>query len=144
MNIPVYPYFVYLPAAPPSPPPYSPVESPLMSPKEVDPVLDTPQEIEKWVKARKKNFPTRGKIEFSQETDAFKAERGDLSKLEIRMRKRMALMKKFYKKNEDKPGKNPFLKYMHLRKKLTSNNILQEHRILLQCIRHIVSNNFFD
>ena len=47
MNIPEYPYIVYLPATQPSPPPYSPIESPPMSPKEIDPILDTPEEIEK-------------------------------------------------------------------------------------------------
>lgn len=144
MNIPEYPYRVYLPAAPPSPPPYSPVESPLASPREIDPILDTPEEIEKWVLARKRNFPSKEKIENDQEQEIKKNERGDLSKLEVRMRKRMALMKKFFKQTEDRPGRNPFLKYMHLRKKLTNNNILQEQRLLLQCIRYVVRNNFLD
>ena len=50
MNIPEYSYLVFLPAAAPSPPPYSPyspVESPLASPREVEPVLDMAEEIEK-------------------------------------------------------------------------------------------------
>ena len=58
-NVPAYPFIVYLPAKPPSPPPFSPVESPPPSPKEYDPVLDTPEEIEKWINARKKIFHTK-------------------------------------------------------------------------------------
>ena len=144
MNIPEYPYLVYLPAAAPSPPPYSPVESPLASPRDVDPVLDTQEEIEKWILARKRNYPSQKKIVENLDQDVKQVQRGDISKLEVRMRKRMALMRKFFKKIEDKPGRNPFLKYMHLRKKLTNNTILQEQRIVLQCIRYIVSNNFLD
>lgn len=144
MNVPEYPYFVYLPSAPPTPPPGEPIDSPLASPREIDPVLDTPQEIEKWLNARKKQFPTKTKVQEDNEADKVQVKRGDLSKLEIRMRKRMALMKKFYKKTEERPGKNPFLKFMHLRKKLTNNTVLKEQRILLQCIRYVVENGFFD
>lgn len=144
MNVPEYPFFVYLPSSPPTPPPGEPVDSPLASPREIDPVLDTPQEIEKWLLARKKQFPSKNKVQEDKDADTVQVKRGDLSKLEIRMRKRMALMRKFYKKIEDKPGKNPFLKYMYLRKKLTNNTVLKEQRILLQCIRYIVENNFFD
>ena len=142
MNVPDYPFFVYLPATPPSPPPYPAIESPPMSPKELDPVLDTPQEIEKWVLARKKNFPSQKRIEELKEGDVAKVERGDLSKLEVRMRKRMALMRKFFKRIEEKPGRNPFLKYMNLRKRLTNNTLLKEQRLILQCIRFVVSNRF--
>lgn len=142
MNVPDYPFFIYLPSSPPTPPPGSPIDSPLDSPREVDPVLDTPQEIEKWINARKKKFPSKVRIENRKNQDEQNIDRGDLSKLEIRMRKRMALMRKFYKKIEDKPGKNPFLKYMHIRKKLTNNTILNEQRVILQCIKYVVDNNF--
>lgn len=143
MNVPEFPYIVYLPAAQPSPPPGSPIESPPLSPKEIDPILDTPQELEKWIAARKKSFPSKRRIAETEAGEVVKAERGDLSKLEIRMRKRMALMKRFYKKTEDKPGRNPFLKYLHIRKKLTNNTVLKEQRVMLQCIKFVVSNNFF-
>jgi hypothetical protein len=144
MNVPEYPYFVYLPSSPPTPPPGSPVESPLSSPRDLDPVLDTAEEIEKWIISRKKRFPSRLKIIQEKSQEEQNIDRGDLSKLEIRMRKRMALMRKFYKKTEDKPGKNPFSKYMHLRKKLTNNTILKEQRVLLQCIKFVVDNNFLE
>lgn len=142
MNIPEYPYYVYLPAMPPSPPPFSPTESPPPSPKDYDPVLDTPEEIEKWIRARKKNFPCKRRLEEQEAQDTRNQDRGDLSKLEIRMRKRMALFRKLFKKTEDKPGRNPFIKYTYLRKKLTNNSILKEQRIILQCIKYIASNNF--
>lgn len=138
-----YPHVV-LPAVPPPPPEESPPPSPPSQPKQIDPVLDTPEEIQKWILSRKRNFPSKHKIQSKKDTDTRREERGDLSKFEIRMRKRLAIVRKAHKKEDDKKGKNPFLKYMNLNRKLTNNQILAEQRIVLQCIRYLVKHNFLE
>jgi hypothetical protein len=134
------PYFGYfiLPSVPPPPPadPPPPIEAP------ADPVLDTPEEIDKWINCRKKNFPCKKNLVVKARQERIRIERGDISKFEIRMRKRLALMRKFYKREEDRKGRNPFLKYLSLRRKLLNKQILTEHGVLLQCIRYVTQHNF--
>lgn len=75
--------------------------------------------------------------------DAVRQERGDISKMEIRMRKKLEILRKMDMKQDPRKG-NPFTKYGNLRNKLLSNQILNEQRLLLQCIKYVVDNNFLD
>lgn len=131
--------FINLPSVPPPPPP-----DPPSPPREIhiDPVLDTPEELAKWIASRKRNFPSKKNILNKDLKEKEKQERGDLSKFELRMRKRLVLIRNLNRREEDTQGRNPFLKYMSLRKKLLNNQILVEQRLLLQCIRFCVKNNF--
>ncbi|CAG9329656.1 unnamed protein product [Blepharisma stoltei] len=131
--------YIVLPPVPPPPPP-----DPPSPPREIhiDPVLDTPEEIAKWIASRKRNFPSKKNVIKKEMKEKEKEERGDLSKFELRMRKRLALIRKINKREEERQGQNPFLKYMSLRKKLLNNQILTEQRLLLQCIRYCVKHNF--
>lgn len=142
-----YPHII-LPAVPPPPPPdpSSESEEGEIKPNTLvtDPVLDCPLEIQKWVCARQKNFPTKANILKKLQDDVFKIDRGDLSKMEIRMRQKLTILRNSYKKQENTRGRNPFAKYTHQQDKLLSNEVLKEHRIVLQCIRYLVSANFFE
>jgi hypothetical protein len=71
---------------------------------------DAPNELAKWLASRRRNYPSKANL-------AVKASRaeedlGELSKLELRMRKRIALMRRMHvKKEAPKRGHNPFAKY---------------------------------
>mmetsp|Transcript_572 Transcript_572/g.883 ORF Transcript_572/g.883 Transcript_572/m.883 type:complete len:145 (-) Transcript_572:1926-2360(-) len=104
---------------------------------------DTPDEINKWLESRRRNFPTRSNLA----AKALRAEEdhGELSKLELRMRKRIALMRKLHvKKDPPKRGHNPFSKYQFLRNRMIMKQQLSEQSAILQCFRYIIKQNFFE
>lgn len=137
-----------MPAVPPPPPPdpSSESEEGEIKPNTLitDPALDCPLEIQKWVRSRKKNFPTKANVLKKLQNDVLRLDRGDLSKMEIRMRQKLAILRNSFKKQETTRGRNPFSKYTNQQGKLLSNEILKEHRIVLQCVRYLVSVNFFE
>lgn len=80
---------------------------------ERNPELDTPDEIEKWLEQRRKNFPTKTRIEAKKNLEIMKEEKGalrksELSKLEIKLRQKIKYIesetktKKKKKKNKAK------------------------------------------
>jgi len=107
-----------------------------------------PEELARWIASRKRNFPCRGTRTRKAREDKERTERGEpvaeLSKLELKLRKRLQLMRNAFRKVEERKGGNPFLKYLHLHKKLLNNQVLQEHTVLLQCFRYLVKHHFFD
>lgn len=63
----------------------------------IAPSLNTPDEISKWIKARKFNYPTRAKIAQKEEELIARGESGklkesELSKLEVRLRKKLQIL----------------------------------------------------
>jgi len=80
-----------------------------------NPELDTPEEISKWIEQRKKNYPTKRKIEAKQKTEKIIEERGalgkkELSKLELKLRKKIKFMQSEFGE-EDRIKKNKKRKY---------------------------------
>jgi len=59
--------------------------------------FDDPEEIEKWLAQRRKNFPTRERIEVKKDVEKMREERGllkksELSKLEIKLRQKIKFL----------------------------------------------------
>jgi len=134
-----------LPSQPPPPPTEHIEDIPAEGGKLVD---IAPEELARWIASRKRNFPCRGTRTRKAREDKERTERGEpvaeLSKLELKLRKRLQLMRNAFRKVEERKGGNPFLKYLHLHKKLLNNQVLQEHTVLLQCFRYLVKHHFFD
>ena len=72
--------------------------------------LNTPEEVQKWIEARRKNFPTRANIERKKREEELKREKGvyvpqtkreNLSLLEVKLRKKIRFIG-----SSDKPGKS--------------------------------------
>lgn len=136
-----------LPRQPPPPPTEHIEDEPEthLPPKLVD---ITAEELEKWIASRKRNFPSRANRARKAQSEKNRKDRGEpvaeLSRLEIKLRKRLAFMRNATRKVEERKGGNPFLKYLHLHKKLLTNQVLREHTVVLQCFRYLVRNKFFD
>ena len=71
------------------------------SEKKVVSEFDTPAEIDLWIEARKKNFPTKANIEKKKKIDELRKAKGlppkmpdnsNVSKFEMKIRKKVALM----------------------------------------------------
>lgn len=63
----------------------------------INPIFNTPEEIEKWKAARRRNFPTRENIQKKQEELVKNGELGkinesELSRLEVKLRKKLLIM----------------------------------------------------
>ena len=78
-----------------------------------NPELDSPEEISKWLEQRRKNFPTRAKVESKKNVEKVREERGalkrsELSKLELKLRQKIKFLegdfgdKKKMRKNQKK------------------------------------------
>ena len=134
-----------LPSQPPPPPTEHIEDIPAEGGKIV---YIAPEELARWIAARKRNFPCRDNRTRKAREDKERMERGEpvaeLSRLEVKLRKRLQLMRNAFRKVEERKGGNPFLKYLHLHKKLLTNQVLHEHTVLLQCFRYLVKHHFFD
>nr|KAJ3423022.1 nuclear fragile X mental retardation protein interacting protein 1 [Polyrhizophydium stewartii] len=90
-------------------------------------VLETPEDIEQWIKARKRNYPTDQNIQKKFKTDE----------------KPVQAKKKQAKRDPVAPlfhgaKRRPLLNMM------LETDLKKDKNALLQCIRFIVENNFFD
>ena len=68
-------------------------------------------EIEKWVLARKKNFPTKSNIEEKEKNGKRKEDIGMISKLELKLRKKVNLLKRIDGKKKVRNNKNKNCKH---------------------------------
>lgn len=106
MFAPTYEYLVcnnLVPPTPPPPPPPPPSAPSYSAPAyqrygkrpgpQQDNELNTPEEIDKWIAQRRKNFPTRTHIESKKNNEKLKAETGALSKLERKLRQKIKFIK---------------------------------------------------
>lgn len=138
-----------IPNLPPFPPPPPTIHIDDIPEEPFKPTVEIPpEELAKWITARKRNFPCRGTRDRKAKEDKLRIERGEpvseLSKLEVKLRKRLQLMRNAFRKVEERKVGNPFLKYLHLHKRLLNNQVLHEHTVLLQCFRYLVKHQFFD
>jgi len=66
----------------------------------------TDDETEKWIQARKRNFPTSKRVEEVKINGKIKEEKGILSKLEIKLREKIKILSKIDKKGYNRVDNN--------------------------------------
>ena len=91
------------------------------------PVLDTPEAIAKWREQRRRNFPTAANIERKKVEAQKRKSRGELET-----------------KPEPRPRlKKPSVASAGLLRKMLQGEIRKEHTLVLQCLRFISEESFF-
>ena len=70
------------------------------------------EEVQKWINSRKRNFPTKNKIEEKTTIGKIKEDAGMLSKLELKLREKIKIISKFdkggnFKQNKVRRNKRP-------------------------------------
>ena len=90
-------------------------------------------EIEKWVLARKKNFPTKSNILEKEKNGKRKEDIGMISKLELKLRKKVNLLKRIdgkkkIRNNKNKMGKHNVIKANNFKFKNEENVILNNNK----------------
>ncbi|KAJ1500283.1 hypothetical protein HMI54_010950 [Coelomomyces lativittatus] len=96
--------------------------------------LDTPEDIEKWIAERKKNYPTDTNIQLKNERQK-KLHQQEQNGLKIFQPPPFPVTPTISKK---KPTSRP-----SLMSKLLEKERIQDHSFLLQCCRFFVNNKFF-
>ncbi|CAF1147758.1 unnamed protein product [Adineta steineri] len=112
--------------------------------------ISTADDTARYIAERRKNFPTADNINKKMKTDEERQERGDI--LETRQFGRMKERKTIPNKNIETESTAPIItttmtnhkhKNATLLERLLAPDIRRERNMVLQCIRHIVNNNFF-
>ena len=88
-------------------------------------------EVEKWVLARKKNFPTKSNILEKEKNGKIKEDIGMISKLELKLRKKVNLLKRIDGRKKLRNNKNKKIK----------NNIIKNNNFKLKNEENVNSNN---
>ena len=105
-------------------------------------------EIDKWFEARKKLYPTKKNIELKKKIGEIKVEKGLVSELELKLRKKVNILKKLNSSRRIKMQNNfkNFMNFKQRKKELldskkNSKDKIKEQNILLQAIRYLIKVN---